>query len=135
MKTKLISFRVSLEEEQYLLKKTSEIGDYFKPNGGINLSKYIRDCLLQHETHIVKIDGIEIMSEYEFQLKKIGRNFNQILNQINIERQNYKVRGETSEAIITKYNTLQSQFSILNTNINKALGYLDELTSTKNKKI
>lgn len=119
--------RLSVEEKQFLINNAIKHGGYIKPNGEVNLSQYIRDRVMECEVHIIKVDGMELVEKHEYQLQKLGRNFNQLLHQINIERHQYKINGQISEAIINKYNLLHAQYSDLKLSIKKSIDTILDL--------
>lgn len=131
MNTKPISIRFSLEELQAIEANAINQGGYFLPGGTINKSKYIRDRVLGHDVITHKIKGIEKLDDVAFQLKKLGVNFNQTLNQIHVERHNSKMEGHPSEAVINKYETLKAHYSDLRV----AIDSVNELMEAIKKQI
>ena len=113
MEDKKITIRFSIELYYQLLDDAEKIGDYFKPGGGINFGKYCRDRLSSTSTQIVKIEGLNELSYMASQLRRIGQNLNQLLNQIHTERHINKSEGGIPDAILNKYNSLHDQYSEL----------------------
>ncbi len=120
MNTKPISIRFSLEEIQAIEANAVKHSGYFLPGGTINKSKYIRDRALGHDVITHRVEGIEKLDDVAFQLKKLGANFNQTLNQIHVERHNSKMEGHPSEAALNKYETLNAHYSDLKIAIDSA---------------
>lgn len=133
MENKPTSIRLSAEEKQFLNNNAIKHGSYIKPNGEVNLSQYIRDRVMECEVHIIKIDGMKLIEKHEYQLQKLGRNFNQLLRQIHIERHQYKVNGQISEAFINKYNLLHAQYSDLKLSIKISIDTILDLKKTVEK--
>jgi len=110
-KDKLINIRISYEDYQIMINDAILLGGYFKPNGGINISKYIRDRVFNGGVEIIQLDGMEHIIDLKYQVQKLGQNFNQLLNLIHTERKMNLMNDDKNDAVFKKYNNLQSQYS------------------------
>jgi len=112
-KEKTINLRISYSEFQKIRNEAVKLRCYFKPSGGINISKYVRHCVLNIDDKTIQLDGMDKVIELKYQVQKLGNNFNQLLNLIHTERKMNQLNGEENDAVINKYNYLDLQYDDL----------------------